>query len=156
MISSRFDSCAPAHRPASGSPPPAPVESQEYYVPADVCAGGCMSKQAIISVLQARNAEVHEHEYRHMAAAGEFCTGGPEFKTVLGPDGREYAVGGDCHIDTSPVDGNPQATLAKMRQLEAACMAPGSHLSTADLSAAAQCCCMACEAQRQLDSKAGK
>jgi len=35
-----------------------------------------------------------------------------------------YAVGGEVSIDTTPVKGDPQATVAKMETIKAAALAP--------------------------------
>ena len=42
----------------------------------------------------------------------------------LGPDGNRYAIGGEVSIDVAPVDGDPEATIAKMEIVKAAALAP--------------------------------
>ena len=74
--------------------------------------------------LSRRDREVRAHEAAHKAAAGSAARGGPTFDTVRGPDGRQYAVGGEVQIDTAPVPGDPAATIAKLRQVERAARAP--------------------------------
>lgn len=76
--------------------------------------------------LQKRDVEVRRHEAAHKAAAGSLAGGGPSFETQQGPDGRSYAVGGEVSIDTSPVEGDPQATILKMQQIRAAALAPAN------------------------------
>ena len=71
-----------------------------------------------------------------MAAGGRYITGGASYTYERGPDGAEYAVGGEVGIDTSPVPGNPEATAEKMRIVRAAALAP-SDPSAADLAVAA-------------------
>jgi hypothetical protein len=97
--------------------------------------------KALVQKLQARDADVRAHEEAHVAAGGSLVTGGPNFVYEKGPDGREYAVGGDVTIDSSPVKGNPKATEAKELQVEAAALAPvdpsGQDLAVAASAAAA-------------------
>lgn len=81
--------------------------------------------RAEISAMAARDREVRAHEAAHAAAGGSLVRGGPSFETEAGPDGKQYAVGGEVQIDTSAAD-DPRATLAKMRQVRAAALAPAS------------------------------
>lgn len=80
--------------------------------------------------------EVRAHEAAHIAASGGLVRGGASFSYQAGPDGRMYAVGGEVSIDTSAVDGNPQATLQKAQTIRAAALAP-AHPSSADHAVAA-------------------
>lgn len=89
-----------------------------------------------LAQLKSRDAEVRAHEAAHMAAGGRYITGGASYVYQTGPDGAEYAVGGEVGIDTSPVPGNPEETAQKMRIVRAAALAP-SDPSAADLSVAA-------------------
>jgi len=73
--------------------------------------------------LQQRDREVRQHEAAHAAVGGQYA-GAPQYTYQRGPDGRQYAVGGSVSIDTSPVDGDPEATLQKARQIRAAALAP--------------------------------
>ena len=91
---------------------------------------------SMIRELQARDTTVRAHESAHIAAGGGVITGGPSFTYQKGPDGRQYAVGGEVGIDSSPVPGNPRATAAKMEVVKAAALAPAQPSST-DLSVAA-------------------
>jgi hypothetical protein len=89
-----------------------------------------------LSQLKARDSEVRSHEAAHMAAGGRYVTGGASYTYQKGPDGGQYAVGGEVGIDTSPVPGKPEETVQKMRTIRAAALAP-SDPSAADLSVAA-------------------
>ncbi len=89
-----------------------------------------------LTQLKARDAQVRAHEAAHMAAGGRYITGGASYTYERGPDGGEYAVGGEVGIDTSPVPGNPEETAQKMRTVRAAALAPIDP-SAADLSVAA-------------------
>ncbi len=84
-----------------------------------------------------------------MAAAGGLARGGPSYSYTYGPDGRQYAVGGEVSIDTSPVPGNPQATLARAQQIQRAALAPADP-SGQDQQVAAQAQSMAANARAEL------
>jgi hypothetical protein len=58
-------------------------------------------------------------------------------------------VGGEVSIDTSPVAGNPEATIAKAHQIEAAALAPADP-SGQDHSVATQAQAMAAAAEAEL------
>jgi len=76
-----------------------------------------------VAELQKRDVEVRQHENAHVAAAGAYAQG-VSFEYQAGPDGQRYAVGGEVSIDTSPVQDNPDATIAKARTIRAAATAP--------------------------------
>ena len=60
-----------------------------------------------------------------MAAGAGIVRGGASFSYQTGPDGRDYAIGGEVSIDTG--DGKtPQETISKMERVRAAAMAPAS------------------------------
>jgi hypothetical protein len=65
----------------------------------------------------------------HVAAGGRYITSGANFSYKRGPDGQRYAVAGEVGIDTSPIPGDPEATLRKMRQVKAAALAPANPSS---------------------------
>ncbi len=85
--------------------------------------------QRVIAELSARDREVRAHEQAHVAAGGELITSGPSYTYQTGPDRRRYAVGGEVGIDTSPVRGDPEATLAKAARIVAAALAPAQPSS---------------------------
>jgi hypothetical protein len=91
---------------------------------------------SVLAQLRSRDSEVRAHEAAHMAAGGRYVTGGATYSYQRGPDGAQYAVGGEVGIDTSPVPGRPEETAQKMRVICAAALAP-SDPSAADLSVAA-------------------
>nr|WP_256385453.1 putative metalloprotease CJM1_0395 family protein [Nautilia sp. PV-1] len=75
-----------------------------------------------MSKLQATDSKVRAHEMAHQAAGGGFA-GAPSYTTVKGPDGKEYAVGGEVPIKI--VKGKtPDETIKNMRQIKAAALAP--------------------------------
>jgi hypothetical protein len=91
---------------------------------------------AELSQLKARDGEVRAHEAAHIATGGRYITGGASYTYQRGPDGGQYAVGGEVGIDSSPASGKPEETVQKMRVVRAAALAP-SEPSGADLSVAA-------------------
>jgi len=78
----------------------------------------------MLESLKARDKEVRAHEAAHLAAAGGIAKGGAQFTMQRGPDGNNYAVGGEVSVDTSHVPNDPQATIAKARQIASAALAP--------------------------------
>jgi|WetSurMetagenome_2_1015567.scaffolds.fasta_scaffold62170_2 hypothetical protein len=98
--------------------------------------------QRTIQQLSQRDRDVRAHEAAHVAAAGQYVKGGATFQYQKGPDGKMYAVGGEVSIDTSPVKGDPQATIMKMEAVKRAALAPadpsGQDRSVASAAAAAE------------------
>lgn len=90
-----------------------------------------------VKELKLRDQEVRRHEQAHKAAAGTHATGGASFEYTTGPDGKRYVSGGEVQIDTSPVSGNPRATVAKMQQIRRAALSPAEP-SGQDRAVAAQ------------------
>ena len=84
-------------------------------------------EQKVVEQLKARDMEVRAHEQAHMSAGGQYVTGGPTFTYQKGPDGNQYAVGGEVQIDVSKVEGNPEATIQKTRAAQSAANAPATH-----------------------------
>ena len=60
-----------------------------------------------VQKLKNRDREVRAHEAAHLAAAGPYATRGASFSYQKGPDGRQYAVGGEVGIDSSEVPNDP-------------------------------------------------
>jgi len=83
------------------------------------------AEQSAISNLEKRDAEVRAHEQAH-ASVGGGATGAPSYSYDTGPDGKRYATSGEVSVDLSPVNGNPQATIAKMQTVKAAALAPAN------------------------------
>lgn len=114
------------------------VESARPGVDADVQAAGnaapekatTLSEEAKREVdrLKARDAEVKRHEQAHASVGGAHA-GSPQYEWERGPDGRLYAVGGEVQIDVAPVQGDPEKTIEKMRQVRAAALAPAEPSS---------------------------
>jgi hypothetical protein len=64
-------------------------------------------EQAQLAKLRARDREVHAHEQAHVAA-GAGLAGAPSYSYENGPDGKQYAVGGEVGIRTTASGGNPR------------------------------------------------
>ncbi|MDR1842037.1 MAG: hypothetical protein LBQ86_08990 [Holophagales bacterium] len=107
--------------------------------------------QRMLEDLKARDKAVRTHEAAHLAAGAGITKGGAQYTTQRGPDGNMYAIGGEVPIDASEVPNDPQATIAKARQIAAAAMAPADP-SPQDRAVAAQARQM--ESQASLDLSA--
>ncbi|SFV08470.1 putative metalloprotease CJM1_0395 family protein [Pseudoduganella namucuonensis] len=99
---------------------------------------------AQLDKLKQRDTEVRQHELAHLSAAGGLATSGPSYTYQRGPNGVNYAVGGEVNIDTSP-GATPEETIAKARTMQAAALAPAEP-SSQDRAVAAQA--------RQLEQRA--
>ncbi|MBY0417342.1 MAG: hypothetical protein K2W88_04690 [Pararheinheimera sp.] len=106
------------------------------------------AEQQRIAELKARDQEVKVHEQAHSAIGGQYA-GPPSYEYETGPDGQQYAVGGEVRIDVSEVPNDPRATIQKMQQVKAAALAPAEP-SSADRSVAAQASRTLMEAQADL------
>ena len=81
-----------------------------------------------IKQLKSRDLEVRAHEQAHAAVGGSYA-GSPSYEYEKGPDGNRYAVAGEVPIDVSEVPNDPQATIEKMQQVQAAALAPAEPSS---------------------------
>ncbi|EXJ11635.1 putative metalloprotease CJM1_0395 family protein [Nitrincola nitratireducens] len=108
-------------------------------------------KQQVLQELASRDREVKQHELAHKAAGGRYA-GAITYDFQRGPDGVMYAVGGSVSIDTSPVPGDPKATLEKAETIVRAALAPAEP-STQDLKVAASARAMANEARVELQKE---
>lgn len=127
---------APARKPARTE------GAQQQYSPED---------QAKIDKLKARDLQVRQHEQAHLAVAGGLATSGASYTYQRGPNGVNYAVGGEVNIDTSP-GSTPEETISKARQIQAAALAPADP-SGQDRSIAASAAQMAQKAQAEITAK---
>lgn len=106
---------------------------------------------ATIEQLKARDREVRLHEMAHLAAAGGYATSSASYSYQVGPDGQRYAIGGEVGIDTSPVSGDPEATIQKAMTIQRAALAPANP-SSQDYQVQAQAVQMEAQARTQLSS----
>jgi len=144
------------------SPSPSPLSLHHPPIVPEKHSRGHESKHAQeipstgekdIAKLQNRDREVRNHEQAHIAASGGLSKGGANFSYQRGPDGKLYADGGEVHIDTSPIPGNPQATIHKAKQIRAAALAPADP-STQDRTVAASANAIEATARQDLQRKA--
>ena len=82
----------------------------------------------IIRQLSQRDTEVRAHEQAHSAVGGQYA-GAAQYSYQRGPDGVNYAVGGEVPIDVGPINGDPRATLEKMQIVQRAALAPAEPSS---------------------------
>lgn len=106
----------------------------------------------IINKLAATDLHVKMHEQQHIAAGGAYVVGGPSYTFTTGPDGKNYAVGGEVQLDTSPIPNNPQATISKAATIRQAALAPADP-SGADRSVAVAATQMEAKARAELAEK---
>ena len=92
--------------------------------------------QEQLTKLKARDSDVRAHEQAHRSAGGQYASA-PSYTYQKGSDGANYAIGGEVTIDTSPIAGNIDATIAKESQVRAAALAPADP-SGQDLKVAAE------------------
>lgn len=128
--------------------PPAPAQNATPSATTDLSA----EAQAMVEQLKARDLEVRQHEQAHVAAAGGLVLSGPSYTFQRGPNGVNYAIGGEVNIDTSP--GNtPQETIERARTIQAAALAPAEP-SGPDRAVAAQAQQMEMKARAELAQRA--
>ncbi|NMR27179.1 catalase [Pseudoalteromonas sp. NEC-BIFX-2020_015] len=107
---------------------------------------------AQIKELKARDTEVRIHEQAHASVGGQYA-GSPSYDYQRGPDGTNYAVGGEVQIDVAEIEGDPKATIEKMQTVRAAALAPAEP-SGADRSIAADATQKLAAAQAELAAPA--
>lgn len=101
-----------------------------------------------VQKLKAIDRKVRQHEMAHLSAAAGIAVSGANFEYKRGPDGVQYAVGGDVTIDVSK-ESDPDATIDKARRIAAAALAP-SDPSPQDRQVAARARVMETDAQMEL------
>ena len=117
-------------RPARPETPPASAEETPARQSGAAAASALSeAEQAAVDALKARDREVRAHEEAHARVGGQYA-GAPSYSYQTGPDGKQYAVGGEVPIDASPVPDDPEATIAKMEIVKAAALAPAEPSST--------------------------
>ncbi|WP_250654879.1 putative metalloprotease CJM1_0395 family protein [Alkalimarinus coralli] len=117
----------------------------------DSFGGLTPEEQEIVSELAARDREVRTHEQQHQAVGGQYA-GSASYSYQVGPDGVQYAIGGEVSIDISEVPNNPQATIDKMRIVQSAALAPAEP-SAQDRSVASTASRIILQAQAELASQ---
>lgn len=108
----------------------------------------------LVDKLRARDQEVRAHEQAHKNVGGQYA-GAISYEYQKGPDGKQYAVGGEVPIDASEIPGDPEATIEKMRIVKAAALAPAEP-SAQDRKVAALADAQMMKAQAELNAGGGK
>lgn len=108
------------------------------------------AEQLIVDALKQRDREVRAHEQAHQAVGGQYASA-PSFTMESGPDGGRYATGGKVQIDIS-AEADPEATIRKMQQVQAAALAPVDP-SGQDHAVAAKAAQIAMTARAELQSR---
>ncbi|MEL6963179.1 MAG: putative metalloprotease CJM1_0395 family protein, partial [Pseudomonadota bacterium] len=94
------------------------------------------AEKAAVSRLQQRDQQVKQEEKAHAAVAGDLA--GPiNYVYQLGPDGRQYAVGGSVGIQASALSGDPADAKRQAGRIAAAANA-ATNPSAQDYAAARQ------------------
>ncbi|GGY03256.1 hypothetical protein GCM10011289_01940 [Paludibacterium paludis] len=104
------------------------------------------AQQEQLAKLKARDAEVRQHEAAHMAASGGLA-GSPSYTYQRGPDGGQYAIGGEVSISMSP-GSTPAETISRARKIRASALAPAEP-SGQDRSVAAAANAMEAQARAE-------
>lgn len=112
-------------------------------------------EKRLVEQLKQTDSKVRRHEMAHIAAGGRYITSGAQFTYKRGPDGRNYAVKGEVGIDTSPIPGDPAATIQKMKQVKSSALAPANP-SAQDRKVAAKASSLASKALSELMMQAAK
>jgi len=127
-----------------------PADTQKTSPPTELD----QQDKQVVARLQARDRAVRAHEQAHVAAGGSLVISGPSYTYQKGPDGVNYAVGGEVNIDTSK-EPDPEATLQKAQQIRRAALAPADP-SAQDRAVAAQATQLATEARVELQQEKAK
>lgn len=109
------------------------------------------AEQRKIDELSKRDQKVRAHEQAHLSAAGGLARSGASLKYERGPDGKQYAVGGEVNLSAQDAP-TPEEDLRIARQLERAALAPAEP-SSQDRKVAEQARRKAVQAQRELMEK---
>ncbi len=133
------------------APPPPPPQDAAKPDDGTDSTGLTEAEQVQIDALQARDTEVRTHEQAHAASGGAYA-GSPSYEYETGPDGQQYAVGGSVSIDTSPITGDPTATISKMNTIIRAALAPAEP-SGQDRTVAATASKLKMAAQAELNAE---
>lgn len=105
-------------------------------------------EKKLVDELKKTDRAVRAHEQAHLAAAAGLAVSGATFSYQRGPDGQQYAVGGEVSIDASP-GRTPEETIAKAASIQAAALAPVDP-SAQDRAVAARAAQMKLQAELEL------
>lgn len=105
-------------------------------------------QQRQVEKLKERDKEVKTHEQAHLSAAGGLNASAPTFTYQTGPDGKQYAIGGEVSISFTPT-GDPQKDLQAAEAMKSAALAPADP-SSQDRSVAQAADKMIVQAQQEI------
>lgn len=105
---------------------------------------------ARVQELVLRDREVRAHESAHKGAAGQYG-GATEYTYTRGPNGKQYATGGEVAIDVSTPD-DPNEALRKGETIQRAALAPAEP-SGQDRKVAAQAAEMSAKARAEIQQE---
>lgn len=108
-------------------------------------------EQRQIQQLAERDREVKAHEQAHQAVGGQYA-GAMSLTYERGPDGKNYAIGGEVPIDTGKIANDPQATLDKAETIRRAALAPAEP-SSQDRRVASQAIQIGLEARAEIQQQ---
>lgn len=143
-------SLSPAGQAAAAADRQGPAAKPPAAVAGSTATPGALSPEELRQVdrLKARDREVRAHEQAHQAAAGGLASGGASYTFQRGPDGVDYAVGGEVPISLRE-GRTPEETIANARTIRAAALAPADP-SPQDRAVAAAAGQMEARAQAEL------
>jgi hypothetical protein len=104
-------------------------------------------EQKEVQKLKERDRQVRLHEQAHMSAGAGLVTSSASFTYQKGPDGVNYAIGGEVGISTSP-GRTPDETIQRAQKIRSAALAPADP-SGQDRAVATQAAQMEQQAQME-------
>jgi hypothetical protein len=128
------------------------VSADGTKVSADGTKKTYTQEEKAVDDLKKVDRDVKAHESAHRSAGGGLVRGGTTFSFVIGPDGKQYAVGGEVKIDMSYDLNHPEETIRKMQQVEQAALAP-SDPSAQDRAVASKAASIESEARAEMQKQ---
>lgn len=105
-------------------------------------------QQRQVEKLKERDKEVKTHEQAHLSSAGGLNASAPTYTYQTGPDGKQYAIGGEVSISFTPT-GDPQKDLQAAEAMKNSALAPADP-SSQDRSVAQAADKMIAQAQQEI------
>ena len=127
---------------------PQQQQEREQQAKKDEQEQKALEEQDMIQQLAARDREVRAHEQAHVAVGGRYA-GSPSYTFQRGPDGIDYAVGGEVPITLPALGNDPQETIQIAEQVQRAALAPAEP-SPQDRQVAADAAKIALQARADL------
>lgn len=81
------------------------------------------AEQQEVVELKKRDSEVKTHEQAHLSAAAGLSASAPSYTYQTGPDGQEYAIGGEVSV-TFVESNDPEENIKNAQTMKAAALAP--------------------------------